>query len=353
MIDPTLVNPFDTDPATELPTPPQPIPLWTEYVYFHCYDPENDTGISMHMGREPYDSQLFRATMGIYVPGGEELLVVKCYGRNGHSRGGGAGPLRVTCIEPFRLWTLEFDGAVQAVSRNDNMSGSHEDSVSEPARVFLRYEGIAPMWDLHHHMKNQPWASEHYEQICRVSGEISFRGKTYAIKNGTGVRDHSRGARDYGPVVSNFWVNMRFPSGAAIMAVNVRMEDQEIRTGYIFRNDGSPLEVVEVIETPYISSLNTEDSSVEKDPLMDDSVRKFRVVLKTKKGLETIEGELLHSVATTYISPNDELLGTAFPQLKKGQPRASQLTESAAKYTWNGETGFGMRERITRIRTLK
>jgi len=352
MIDKNLLNPFNTDPAMELPHTPQDMPLWTEYCYFHGHDPVVDTGISLHMGREPYDSQIWRATLAIYMPGGEDLLVVKTSGRNGHSRGGGTGPLKVACVEPFRLWTVEFDGSVQHTTRTKNMAAAHPDSISEPAKLFLRFEGAAPMWDLHQFMEGQPWASGHWEQICRVTGEITYRGKTYSI-NGGGVRDHSHGPRDYGPVLSNFWTNMLFPSGAAIMAQTVRMEDVEIRNGYIFRNDGSPLEIIEVVEIPFIATLDTPPASVEKDPLVDDSIRNFTIVIKTKAGLEKIECELIHSVATTYISPNDELLGTDFTQLENGQPRVTQLTESVCKFHWNGETGIGNRERIARISTLK
>ena len=339
MLDDKTINPFAMEPKSELPALPQAIPLWTEYCYFHCHDPVVNTGISVHMGREPYDSQIWRATLGIYVPGGEELLVTKVAGRDGHARGGGAGPLRVTCVEPFRLWTLEFDGAVQPVSRAHNMAAAHVDTPSELAKCFLRYEGVSPMWDLHQHMTDQPWASAHFEQICRVSGEITFRGKTYPI-NGGGVRDHSHGPRNYAGVVSDFWINALFENGASMMVQTVRIENQgaqtEIRNGYLFRNDGTPLEVVEIVE----------------GPVADESLRKFRFVTKTKRGLETVEGEIVHSFATSYIEPNDELLGTSFHLIDQGKPHALQLTESAANFTWNGIKGVGNRERVARISTL-
>ena len=352
MIDDSLINPFNMAPEAELPFPIQATPLWTEYNYFFCYDPVTQTGMSMHAGREPWDPQTWRITFGIYVPGGEQLLVAKYVSRHGHARGAGAGPIRVTCVEPFRLWTLEFDGAVQLVSRAENMAGVHLDTPSEPAKFFLRFNGAGPMWDLHQHMTGQSWASEHFEQICKVTGEITFRGKTYPI-NGNGVRDHSCGPRDYAPVVSDFWINILFDNGAALMAQTVRIDSGEIRNGYLFRNDGSPLEVTEIVEGPDVNTVDTPRASVEKDPLMDDKLRKFRFVIKTRKGLETIEGELVHSVATTYIAPNDELLGTAFHLVDKGQPKALQLTESCALYTWNGVKGVGNRERVARVATLK
>jgi hypothetical protein len=140
-----------------------------------------------------------------------------------------------------------------------------------------------------------------------------------------------------------------------MMVQTVRLEDRgvEIRNGYLFRNDGSPLEVVEVLDGPFVASLETPPASIEKDPLVDDNLRYFKFVIKTKRGEETVEGEIKHSISTTYLSPNDELLGTAFAQLGKGQPRASQLTESSAIFSWNGIKGVGNRERIVRLSVLK
>src|SRR5262249_20922788 len=142
--------------------------------------------------------------------------------------------------------------------------------------------------------------------------------------------------------------------GAAIMAQTVRTEgNADIKRGYVFRNDGNPLEITEVVEGPVVNTVDTPRSSVEKDPLVDESLRKFHFVIKTQRGLEKADGEIVHSVATTYIAPNDELLGTAFHLVDQGHPKALQLTESATLYTWNGVKGVGTRERVARIATLK
>jgi hypothetical protein len=344
--------PFGANPRSELPHTPDPHPLWTEYYYFNCYDPTVGTGITVHIGRESFDRSIWRATLGIYLPGGEQLLVSKTSGRNGHARGGGTGALTVSCIEPFRLWSIEFDGAVQGVSRVQNMSAAHQDSTSELASFFIRFEGAAPLWDMREFMKNEPWASDHWEQIGRIFGEITIRGKTYSL-SGMGVRDHSCGRRDYAPLISDFWANMLFPSGTAIMASSLQMEGQALRRAYIYRNDGTPLELAELVDTPPIITSATSPASVEKDPMMDPALRNFRFSIRTRRGIETIEGELLHSCAITYLSPSDEVLGTAFDQLTKGQTRAAQLAESVATYRWNGETGSGTLERLARLTTLK
>ncbi|MBC2778986.1 DUF7065 domain-containing protein [Parasphingopyxis marina] len=353
MIENKLLNPSNVDPVMELPHAAQDIPLWTEYCYFFGYDPEAQMGVSIHAGREPSDTSIWRATISIYLPG-ENLLVAKYCGRDGHARGAGAGPLRVTCVEPMRLWTVEFDGLCQATTRSASTNAAHPDSPSELVKFFLTFEGAAPFWDMNALMQNQSWASYHWEQICSIKGQLTVGGKTTNI-SAMGVRDHSSGPRDYGPLLSNFWVNALFPDGAALHGVNSRCEEEgtEIRMGYIFRNDGSPLENCELVELPHVCTLDTPAGSVARDPLTDPDVRKFRFVLNTKDGLEEVEGELLHTASTTYLSPNDELLGTDFTQLTKGQPKASQLAESPARFTWRGQTGYGGVERIARLVALK
>lgn len=350
MVPDSLLNPFAVDPRVELPHPIEPVPLWTEYCYFFGYDLQTRTGLSVHIGREPFDPQLWRATLGIYLSG-EDLLVAKCVGRNGHGRGPGTGPLRITCLEPMRLWSIEFDGVAHASTRTELTREVLRDSPGEPLSFYLLFEGAAPFWDMHQTlMKEQSWGSRHWEQICRVRGEIRCRGNTLAVA-GAGVRDHSVGPRDYAPVIGNFWANGFFPeSGRAFMAQLTRSANlgAEIRHGYVFRNDGTPLEVVKLLESPPVNTATTSAASIASDPLSDASLKSLQITLATSRGKEVIDGELLHSIGTTYLSPSEELIGTDF-----ARDDGLQLTESAARFRWNGEVGLGVRERIAGIRTLR
>lgn len=350
MVPESLLNPFNADPSVELPFPFVDKPLWTEYCYFFCYDAEQRIGLTLHAGREPLDPRIWRATLMVYLPG-EELLAAKYSGRDGHARGCGAGPVKVTCVDPMRLWTLDFDGTVQRGQRRQLTREPIKDSPGELAAFHLLFEGAAPFWDMHKKgMETQSWGSQHYEQICKVRGTFTVAGKRIAF-DGAGVRDHSEGARDYAPVIGNFWLNAYFAkSGTAMMAQLTRSENMgsEIRQGYIYRNDGSPLEVVKLKSAPFVNSIDTPANSVAADPLQDESVRKFSFELDTKDGVERVEGEIVHSGPTTYVSPSDELVGTDLTI-----DRALQLTESAAIVTWRGETGVAVRERIVRCATIK
>jgi hypothetical protein len=366
MLDDKLLNPFGIDPADELPHAAQDVANWTEYVYFMGYDDRAHQGISVHIGREPTDTDIWRGTLGIFLPDGESLLVAKYLGRDGSDRGPGAGPLQVRCVTPFRTWMLEFNGLVHRVPRNQIMTQTFRDAKAEVASFCLIFEGAGPMWDLEQAVqragnvqslvldeevseaKRDKLKTHHWEQICRVHGHMTVGGETTQISGG-GIRDHSHGPRDYGPIIGSNWINAVFPSGKVVMAMGMNLVGRSINIGYIFRGDGSPLELIEIVEQPPIVTEQTDPRSMPADPLADSRTRQVRIVLKSRKGEEVITGELLHAMGTTYVSPNHELVGTDLEQVQGG----SQLAECPTRFHWDRESGVGVRERIARVGALR
>ena len=361
MLSDDIINPFGIDPRDELMHPSTDALNWTEYVYYFGYCLETGHGISIHIGKEPTDVSVWRGTIGIFLPDGD-LLVAKYHGRDGSDRSAGAGPLKIRCIEPFRTWVAEFDGLAHRVSRQSIMTEVYQDSIAVMAKFNIVFSAVAPMWDLEKGANlpslvlvdgveakhDDPNRIHHFEQLGQFKGDISYEGKTVHMHGG-GVRDHSWGPRDYWPLVGSVWINAVFPSGKAIMLMLTRVTGFAFDVGYVYRGDGTPLEVVKVVEHPFVSDVETEDRSVHADPLADGAERHFRFVFDGSKGRETIEGELLHAMGTSYVSPNHELLGTALDRIADG----SQLAECPARFTWDGETGVGVRERIVRMKALK
>lgn len=362
MLTDDLINPFAVDPRDELMHAPQPVRNWTEYCYLFGYCLKTGHGVSIHIGKESTDTTVWRGTLGIFLDDGD-LLVAKYHGRDGSDRSAGAGPLKVTCIEPFRTWVAEFDGLAHRVSRKHIMTETYRDTKAEMVKFHIVFSGFAPMWDLEAGAdvpslvlvegeeattKDHASKTHHWEQLVRTRGEIVYAGKTVKIDGG-GVRDHSFGPRDYWPLVGSLWLNAIFPSGKAIMLMKTRVTGFDFSVGYVFRGDGTPLEVVKVIEHPFVSDVDTPDNSVPADPLEDGAERRFAFRFESSRGIETIEGELLHAMGTSYVSPNHELLGTDLGKISDG----SQLAECPARFTWDGETGVGVRERIVRMAALR
>ncbi|GLR66015.1 hypothetical protein GCM10010909_06930 [Acidocella aquatica] len=345
MIADNLVNPFNHLQELELPHEIVVMENWTEHYFFAGYDIEAGFGACVHVGRLPADPTIWRAVIQIYLPG-EKLLVAKYHGRDGHARGPGAGPFKASCIDPFRLWAVEFDGAAFSTTRQEIMREVLRDGPAEPVKFHMLLEAAGPIFGrTDDHGEGRSSSTFHSEQICRMRGHIVYQGKRIEL-SGTGVRDHSSGPRDYGPVIGDIWFHGCFPSGKIVQTQVVRFESFEIKTAYIFRGDGTPLEMVEIIEHPHVNSRDAGPQSLAADPL-SEAARNFKIVLKSRQGIEVIEGELQHSHAITYFAPVEEFLGTDLTR-----PDGIQMCEAPVKLRWNGENGSGIRERVARTGTL-
>jgi hypothetical protein len=316
----------------------------------------------VHIGGDADDPTIFRGSMAIFLPDGE-MLTAQYRGRNGTRHGPGAGPLRVRCIEPMRLWLAEFDGLVHRVHRSQLMNDVFKDQPTEVARLRVLFEAASPLWDLDKAgiarsmvlvteelapEQQQASRAHHWQQVGRSHGEITVGGQTVRIR-GAAMRDHTYGPRDYAAINGSGWFNGVFADGMSFMAMATRVGGNFIKGGFIFRNDGSPLEIVQLLEHPPIGDVDTPAGSFVADILKDDSWGSFRITLGTKRGPETIEVETRHGIPTTYFSPAYEILGTDFSRTVGG----SQMSECPARFRWRGMTGTGMIERIACISHLR
>jgi len=70
--------------------------------------------------------------------------------------------------------------------------------------VHLTFEGVTPCVDYGDDIP-RAWAWGHYEQTCRVTGDLRVGGRSLAF-DGWGQRDHSWGARDWAGLREWHWV---------------------------------------------------------------------------------------------------------------------------------------------------
>jgi hypothetical protein len=347
MIRADLVNPFGYTPESELPHAPVEVPKWTEHYFFFGYDAQNQFGMCVHIGRLQEEPTIWRSVVQIYLPG-EDLLVLKTYGP-GHERGPAAGPLRITCIEPFQLWTVDFSGAAFATTRSIITRQLIADGPAELASFHMVFEAAGPLHGLRPGKELVPGmtvAAFHTNQTMHMRGEARYRGKRITLK-GMGVRDHSDGPRDYGPVVGDIWFHALFPSGKVLHVQQVAFEKFIYTTGYRFRGDGSPMEEIKPLQLPYVFKHGDAEQCVDPDPV-SGSDRTFRILVATSTGEEVIEGELLHTHAITYHPVMEEFIGTTLD--RRG---GIQMCEAPARVRCGGEEGLALRERSARIEALK
>jgi hypothetical protein len=344
MLTDDILNPRGSDPSFEFPhTVNTGAADWTEFYFFFAYDPKAETGINIHMGRESAARHVWRAVISVFLPGGE-LLVVRSYGAADGPRGPTVGPLSVRCVEPLRLWSVDFDGFAEPTTRSRIVREPHRDAAAERVQFQLLFEAAAPLWDPHPAARTEQIFSAHFEQICRVRGRLQARGRSVDF-SGAGVRDHSSGCRNYSHIHGHFWINGLFSDGSAFMAQHAAMTERDVKSAYLFRPDGGPLTEGRLSEGPYVADANAPPGSVERDPL---GGKPQRISIEVRGQREVIEAEIIHCTAATLRAPSEEYLGT-----DTEDPTALQFVDAVARFVWNDRVGYGVFEKSARARTLR
>jgi hypothetical protein len=89
-------------------------------------------------------------------------------------------------------------------------------TVTLDQRTHLTFDGVGACVDYNDSPRGptpRAWAWGHYEQLCRVTGDLVLGGERIAF-DGVGIRDHSWGVRDWTGVGEWHWVAGYSASGA-------------------------------------------------------------------------------------------------------------------------------------------
>jgi hypothetical protein len=307
---------------SELPARNWPdVSLWTENYCYVCYDPASEIGVWTHLGRAPFDPTLWRELSMVFLSTGERL-VHKGYGRGGSDTGPGAATLFYECVEPWKLWRSRRDGAAIRTTVKDLEAGLLSDRAHERVAFNLRWEGISPVWDWGEVDAAAGFGKLHYEQLTRVRGTVTVGGQEIAF-NGTGLRDHTRGPRDFSVVRNHIWAWASFPSGRGFMLLQVNVDGGSVTRAVTL--DGGRLVEQTLANQPVLSSLAQSGDSY---------------VLEL--GDLRISAELLHLHPNSFDGPTDICLGF--------DPAVSTtaLFEAFSRFEWDGEVGYGLTERSLR-----
>lgn len=251
----------------------------------------------------------------------------------------GAGPLAFTCVKPFDVWTMAFDGQAVQTSSADLVAGRKDGPL-----VDLRFEVEAklavPPWvqgtlqadassALTTSIEGDLMGGPRYEQLFRATGAVRVGGAEHTFI-GSGLRIRRQGVRKLEGFWGHCWQSALFGSGRAFgyIAYPPRPDGQPtFNEGYVFDGDGD-LIAARVVEAPWLTRLQ---------PLGED----VSVVLQTANGPVRIEGETVlstHDITDAGEIPADQLAKLAnwtFPALQ----------QAGVRYRWDGEETYGMLER--------
>lgn len=312
-------------------------PFWAENLLFTLYDPQADIGFWLHLGTVPTDWGLWEDRVLVFLPGDAGILHMWAYHRTAPERRPAGANLAFECVEPFRRWRLLFDGMLVHTGNEEMQSGRARDGAKQTMRLDLDVRCATAVWDAHTSanadtgygsMRNQSWATDHYQQLCTASGSVEIDGRRIAF-DGTGWRDHSRGPR--GGDAGARWgghaiVNCLFPrSGRAFGLSRMWTPDGMISMDAGFLVDGNGrLHHAEVIQAPRLRDLRIGGEFVE-------------IALRSQAGELRLQGE---TVKSTWLT-----LGPGHPHGADVASGHCILAEAFARWEWDGEQGFGMCER--------
>lgn len=243
----------------------------------------------------------------------------------------GAGPLRFECLEPFRRWTVDFDGRVAALDVTTHLHsgiarvGRDDGFATVPLRLHLDARMAAPPWFQGTHApEGRHVPGEHrHEQLCTLVGEVEVDGRTTAFAGG-GLRIHRKGGdrNDHGTFPGHVWQSARFPSGRAFGTIHYRPQPDgtpTYREGWVL--DGDEVLPARVEGTPWMTDTRPSGEDVS-------------FTLATERGSVAIAGE---TFVSSFRPPRPD--AGAFPLLHSG----------IARYRWGDEEAYGMIERSSRL----
>jgi hypothetical protein len=137
----------------------------------------------------------------------------------------GAGPLTFRCVEPFRRWTMTYDGSARDGTVQEQIDGSYGKHGSKPVKLHVDMTMVTPAWvqetDINPNMSEIEKANAaamglgyRFEHHLRAVGTYEIDGRTYEFK-GVGTRIHRQSIRRLEGFFGHCWLSAVFPDGSA------------------------------------------------------------------------------------------------------------------------------------------
>ena len=313
-----MIDPLEL-PLTE---PPIDVPLWSENFVFEIACPKQDIAMFFHLSRQSFDFSVWRETAVIQLPG-NRVASIKGYGRGAHTNGAGSAQLRFTCIESFSHWRISLSGAARITARSELAStsaGPVRDGLYAPMSIEIDSVSDTPPWDIGGAIATHSWGKAHYQQAVSVQGVITLDGDALEFE-GLGMRDHTRGPRDFGQLGPWLWMSGGAPGGKRfiVLAMDPAFGSQQPPVRLAVVGDRRSLEPV----------------TVEALDAFDRIDGRLAVTLRDQAGSRSqIVGTRGDISLLTPMAPNQLLIGP--------EPTANMYSSaSTARFAWDGEPCFG------------
>jgi len=304
---------------------PEGKPAWTENICWMMHDPNTGISLYAHLGRMQPDRTVWEGLSLIYLPNGEVLV-----NRNlGVSLAEARTPeYNYRPVVPNKIWHYHFEGMAQRVKPQDLRRRAVADEPFEHVVYDLVFEGVQPVYNMHGStLESETTHKTHLEQGGTLKGAIVIGGKRHEI-NCTAFRDHSVSERTFKTLELESWANCTFPSGRVFSILEVKRQEVQIMQGQVFR-DGK----IEPLTASGVADL----TSTAGEPYTGT------IRLQVPSGDVEIQYEVIDK---QFVNFNLMRPVGLRPGIDIDNPDFMLAVQCPAKFTWDGEVGYGWLERV-------
>lgn len=243
----------------------------------------------------------------------------------------GAGGLLFRCIEPFRRWTIDYDGDAIDGTVQQMIGGGYGRKGTSRIRLHAEMEMVTPAWVQEYAITEGMSQQEkenaaamglghRVEHHFRATGTLEIDGGSRDFR-ANGTRIHRQSVRRLEGFYGHCWLSALFPDGRAFgcLVYPPRGEDLETYSynDAVIWQDGRMIPA-KVVRAPFLRRIIPEGDDVS-------------VELESELGRTLIEGS---TALSTFRIGNPDIGGL-------------NLQQGGAKFSWDGQSTYGMVERST------
>jgi hypothetical protein len=246
----------------------------------------------------------------------------------------GAGPLVFRCIEPFRRWSMTYDGEAVDGTVEQQIHRTLDRTKTVPVRVDVELAMETPAWVEDNSPERLAAMSEsrraeaasmgigwRLEHLFRGEGTLRLDGEARDFRC-VGSRIKRQSVRPLASFRGHCWQSALFPDGRAFGFITYPPAgdgSEPYNEGYVFQ-DGR-MHPARATKIPWLRRLVPEGDDVSL--------------------------ELESALGTTRIEASTTLSTFRIMTKADGLPVDFNLHQGGARYTWDGQTSHGMVERST------
>ncbi|AYJ85301.1 hypothetical protein D3Y57_04590 (plasmid) [Sphingomonas paeninsulae] len=302
-------------------------------------------GVNMHLYY--LRDGIARERASLFLPDGRTYIT--------HSKGTydraeypGGSSLRYHCVKPFERWNFSWKSTASELTETAERAGFVAGGPEVRVEVAIEAETITEPWIIP--LSTGPFSLQgpamiskgvmlgKYEQILHGLGSVSVAGETFDFA-GVGLRGHVRGPRDTTGMGSHAWLTGHFSSGRGFGLKILYTLSGEAYFSEAYIANGGKIIRATIQAAPTLSRDPNDRSYVVELDALSETIR--------------IEGTNFHTTWIPLGGWGSDKGGTrkagggtgAFASghgLVKDAEKI--MSQSCARFLWDGEEGFGMCE---------